>query len=135
LAGITGFEAVWSNTNETNHAAMNIAPNIHLGEVLIEEFLLPLNISQNALALAANVPPRRIKEIVLGKQEHQGRYRRASGRRIGDQRAFLVGTAGRLRSGRGAPHAGRCGQQHRAYRGVTMFLPQKSKKGVRYIFP
>ena len=35
-------------------------PNIHPGEVLLEEFLLPLGISQNALARAANVPPRRI---------------------------------------------------------------------------
>lgn len=42
--------------------------NIHPGEVLLEEFLLPLNISQNALARAAGVPPRRINEIVLGKR-------------------------------------------------------------------
>lgn len=38
------------------------------GEVLAEEFLLPLGISQNALARALNVPPRRINEIVLGKR-------------------------------------------------------------------
>lgn len=43
-------------------------PNIHPGEILLEEFLLPLNISQNALARAAGVPPRRINEIVLGKR-------------------------------------------------------------------
>ena len=43
-------------------------PLIHPGEVLLEEFLLPLNISQNALARAAGVPPRRINEIVLGKR-------------------------------------------------------------------
>jgi len=43
-------------------------PNIHPGEVLLEEFLLPLGISQNALARAAKVPPRRINEIVLGKR-------------------------------------------------------------------
>lgn len=47
---------------------MKTLPNIHPGEVLLEEFLLPLNISQNALARAANVPPRRINEIVLGKR-------------------------------------------------------------------
>ena len=46
---------------------MKKLPNIHPGEVLLEEFLLPLNISQNALARAAGVPPRRINEIVLGK--------------------------------------------------------------------
>ena len=43
-------------------------PNIHPGEILLEEFLLPMNISQNALARAAGVPPRRINEIVLGKR-------------------------------------------------------------------
>jgi addiction module HigA family antidote len=42
--------------------------NIHPGEVLLEEFLVPMNISQNALARAAGVPPRRINEIVLGKR-------------------------------------------------------------------
>jgi len=47
---------------------MKILPNIHPGEVLLEEFLSPLGISQNALARAANVPPRRINEIVLGKR-------------------------------------------------------------------
>lgn len=43
-------------------------PNIHPGEVLMAEFLEPLGLSQNALARAAGVPPRRIKEIVLGKR-------------------------------------------------------------------
>lgn len=42
--------------------------NIHPGEVLQEEFLVPLGISQNALARAMAVPPRRINEIVLGKR-------------------------------------------------------------------
>lgn len=47
---------------------MKTLPNIHPGEVLMEEFLTPLGISQNALARAAGVPPRRINEIVLGKR-------------------------------------------------------------------
>lgn len=47
---------------------MKTLPNIHPGEILLEEFLLPLGISQNALARAAGVPPRRINEIVLGKR-------------------------------------------------------------------
>lgn len=42
--------------------------NVHPGEVLQEEFLAPLSISQNALARAMGVPPRRINEIVLGKR-------------------------------------------------------------------
>ncbi len=47
---------------------MRKLPNIHPGEVLIEEFLNPMAISQNALARALEVPPRRVNEIVLGKR-------------------------------------------------------------------
>lgn len=43
-------------------------PNVHPGEVLMEEFLEPLDISQNRLAREVGVPPRRINEIVLGKR-------------------------------------------------------------------
>jgi len=43
-------------------------PPLHPGEVLFEEFLKPMNISQNRLALDIAVPPRRINEIVLGKR-------------------------------------------------------------------
>jgi len=43
-------------------------PNIHPGEILAEEFLSPLGLSQNALARALGVSPRRINEIVLGKR-------------------------------------------------------------------
>ena len=39
---------------------------IHPGEVLNEEFLIPLGISQNRLAKEISVPPRRINEIVHG---------------------------------------------------------------------
>lgn len=41
---------------------------IHPGEVLLEEFLKPMGISQNRLALNIGVPARRINEIVLGKR-------------------------------------------------------------------
>ena len=44
-----------------------IAP-IHPGEILMEEFLEPLEVSQNRLAVAIGVPPRRINEIVHGKR-------------------------------------------------------------------
>ncbi|AEL09389.1 HigA family addiction module antitoxin [Xanthomonas campestris pv. raphani] len=47
---------------------MTVLPNIHAGEILLEEFLEPMGISQNALARATDVPPRRINEIVLGKR-------------------------------------------------------------------
>lgn len=41
---------------------------IHPGEILSEDFMKPRNLSQNALARALNVPPRRINEIVQGKR-------------------------------------------------------------------
>ena len=42
--------------------------NIHPGEILLEEFLLPMGISQNKLARDIDVPPRRINEIIHGKR-------------------------------------------------------------------
>ena len=42
--------------------------NPHAGEILLSEFLQPMGLSQNALARAISVPPRRINEIVLGKR-------------------------------------------------------------------
>lgn len=38
------------------------------GDILLEEFLKPIGMSQNAMARAIGVPPRRINEIVLGKR-------------------------------------------------------------------
>ncbi len=43
-------------------------PPIHPGEILFEEFLKPMNLSQYRLANDINVPPRRINEIVHGKR-------------------------------------------------------------------
>lgn len=43
-------------------------PNPHPGEILLEEFLKPMRLSQNALARAVRVSPRRINELVLGKR-------------------------------------------------------------------
>jgi addiction module HigA family antidote len=46
----------------------NKLPPIHPGEILREEFMKPRDLSQNSLARALNVPPRRINEIVLEKR-------------------------------------------------------------------
>jgi len=43
-------------------------PPLHPGEILLEEFLKPMELSQNRLALDIRVPARRINEIVLGKR-------------------------------------------------------------------
>ena len=41
---------------------------VHPGEILLEEFLKPMGLSQNRLARDIGVSPRRINEIVLGKR-------------------------------------------------------------------
>jgi addiction module HigA family antidote len=45
-----------------------MADPITPGEILLEEYLQPMGISQNAMARALGVPPRAINEIVLGKR-------------------------------------------------------------------
>lgn len=47
---------------------MTLLNNIHPGEVLLEEFLKPMGISQNKLAREIGVSPRRINEICLRKR-------------------------------------------------------------------
>jgi plasmid maintenance system antidote protein VapI len=42
---------------------------VHPGEILLEEFLKPMGLSQNKLALNIGVPPRRINEIILEKRK------------------------------------------------------------------
>ena len=43
-------------------------PPVHPGEVLLEDFLAPMGVSQHRLANGLSVPPRRINEIVHGKR-------------------------------------------------------------------
>ena len=45
-----------------------ILPPVHPGEILLEEFLKPMEISQYRLAKDISVPPRRINEIVHGRR-------------------------------------------------------------------
>jgi addiction module HigA family antidote len=47
---------------------VNRIRNIHPGKVLLDDFLLPMELSQNAVAREMGVPPRRVNEIVLGKR-------------------------------------------------------------------
>lgn len=48
--------------------ARKLIEPIHPGEILLEEFLQPLSLSQYRLAKDINVPPRRINEIVKGQR-------------------------------------------------------------------
>lgn len=65
--------------------------NIHSGEILLEEFLKPMGISQNALAHAVGVPPRRINEIVLGKRSISADTALLLARAFGTSETFWMG--------------------------------------------
>jgi addiction module HigA family antidote len=55
-------------TKSKSSITTDLLHNPHPGEILLEEFLKPMGLSQTALAQAIGVPPRRINEIVLGKR-------------------------------------------------------------------
>lgn len=70
---------------------MKKLPNIHPGEVLLEEFLKPLAISQNRLARAMSVPPRRINEIVHGHRSVSADTAIRLSRALGTTEQFWMG--------------------------------------------
>jgi addiction module HigA family antidote len=65
--------------------------NIHPGEILLEEFLIPLTISQNKLARDIGVPPRRINEIVLEKRSITADTDLRLSRALGTSEGFWLG--------------------------------------------
>jgi addiction module HigA family antidote len=67
-----------------------LAP-VHPGEVLLEEFLKPMSLSQNRLALSIGVHPRRINEIVLGKRRVSAETALRLGRYFGMSPQFWLG--------------------------------------------
>lgn len=56
------------STTGKSRALPKHLPELSPGEILLEEFLKPLGMSQNALARSLGAPPRRINEIILGKR-------------------------------------------------------------------
>lgn len=72
-AGPADVATQWELATRSSTTAEEVPPMttitpIHPGEVLMEEFLEPLQISQNRVAVAIGVPPRRINEIIHGKR-------------------------------------------------------------------
>ena len=65
--------------------------NVHPGEILLEEFLIPMQISQNRLARDIGVPPRRINEIVHGKRAVTADTALRLARYFGTSEAFWMG--------------------------------------------
>lgn len=77
-----------SSTTTTNRGRL---PNPHPGEILLEEFLKPMGLSQNALARAIHVPPRRINELVLGKRSISADTDLRLARYFGMSEGFFLG--------------------------------------------
>ena len=69
-------------------------PNVHPGEVLLEEFLKPMGISQNRLAREISVPPRRVNEIVLRKRAISPDTALGLARYFGTSERFWLGLQG-----------------------------------------
>lgn len=64
---------------------------VHPGEILLEEFLKPMDLSQNKLADGVGVAPRRINEIVLGKRGISADTALRLGRYFGNSPQFWLG--------------------------------------------
>jgi addiction module HigA family antidote len=68
---------------------------IHPGEVLLQEYLEPLGVTQHRLALAIGVPPRRINEIVHGKRRISADTALRLARYLGTTERFWLNLQGR----------------------------------------
>jgi len=73
----------------------SIMPAIHPGEILLEEYLRPLGITQHRLAVSIGVPPRRINEIVHGKRRISADTALRLARFFGTSERFWLNLQGR----------------------------------------
>ena len=80
-----------SSTTTTDRMLLT---NPHPGAILLEEFLKPFSLSQNALARAIDVPPRRINELVLGKRSVSADTDLRLARYFGVSEGFFLGLQG-----------------------------------------
>ena len=72
---------------------------VHPGEILSEEFMVPLGLSMNKMAMDLRVPVTRIADIVNEKARHHGGDSSAIRSRLQEQPDFLDESADALRSG------------------------------------
>src|SRR6476620_4337974 len=77
--------------SSTSTSRGGLLHNPHPGEILLEEFLRPMGLSQNALARAVHVAPRRINEIVLGKRDVTAETDLRLARYFGLSEGFFLG--------------------------------------------
>ena len=69
---------------------MDKQPPIHPGEILMEDFIEPLGITQHKVAVAIGVPPRRINEIVHGTRRITADTALRLGRYLGTSAQFWL---------------------------------------------
>jgi antitoxin HigA-1 len=78
-------------TKSKSSTTTELLHNPHPGEILMEEFLKPMALSQTALARAIGVPPRRINEIVLGTRAITADTDLRLARYFGMSEGFFIG--------------------------------------------
>ena len=69
----------------------DLLPNPHPGEILAEEFMRPIGLSQNALARSLRVPPRRVNQLVHGKRALTADTDLRLARYFGVSKGFFLG--------------------------------------------
>src|SRR6201987_5770583 len=79
------------HTKSKSSTTTELLHNPHPGEILMEEFLKPMALSQTALARAIGVPPRRINEVVLGKRAITADTELRLARYFGMSEGFFIG--------------------------------------------
>ncbi|MGD9883900.1 MAG: HigA family addiction module antitoxin [Reyranella sp.] len=77
--------------SSTTIARRGLLRNPHPGEILLEEFIKPMGLTQNGVARALGVPPRRINEIVLGKRAISADTDLRLARYLGVSEGFFIG--------------------------------------------
>ena len=77
--------------SSTTMSDEDLLPNPHPGEILALEFMQPIGLSQNALARALHVPPRRINELVHGKRSVSADTDLRLARYFGVSEGFFLG--------------------------------------------
>lgn len=77
-----------SSTTTTRGSMLH---NPHPGQILAEDFMKPMGLTQNGLARALGVPPRRINEIVLGKRAITADSDLRLARYLGMSEGFFLG--------------------------------------------
>ncbi|WP_319496518.1 HigA family addiction module antitoxin [uncultured Cohaesibacter sp.] len=76
---------------KSSNTPMDHLPNPHAGEVLLEEFLKPMNLSLDALARAVQAPCSQIEEVVIGKRAISADMDRRFARHFGLSEGFFLG--------------------------------------------